>query len=100
MATLIQMDFPYEGPFGAEMATAMSDLAKSILDEPGFIWKIWTEKESEQIAGGIYLFESEETAKAYLSKHTKRLKDLGVQQINAKILDVNDELSSIDKGPT
>ena len=93
------MDFPYKGSFGKQMAEELSDMARSILDEPGFIWKIWTEKESEQVAGGIYLFESEETAKAYLNKHTKRLKDLGVQEVNAKILDVNDKLSLIDKGP-
>lgn len=30
MPVLIQVDFPYQGPYGAEMAAAMKDLAESI----------------------------------------------------------------------
>ena len=81
------------------MAEALSDLAQSICSEPGFIWKIWTENEAAQESGGIYLFESEETAKAYLIKHTERLKEFGVTEINAKIFDINTDLSAITKAP-
>ncbi len=42
MAYVLQVDFKMDGPFGDEMAGAFSDLAKSINEEPGFIWKIWT----------------------------------------------------------
>ena len=77
MPKLLQIDFPFNGPFGKEMTKVLNELALSITEEPGFIWKIWTEKESLKEAGGIYLFESEEAAGAYLKKHTARLKDLG-----------------------
>jgi hypothetical protein len=43
MKKLVQVDFPYGGSFGAEMANELKELAESIKDEPGFIWKIWTE---------------------------------------------------------
>lgn len=43
MAYLLQIDFKMKGPFGDEMAKEFSDLAKSINEEDGFIWKIWTE---------------------------------------------------------
>ncbi|WP_256473621.1 monooxygenase [Aliidiomarina quisquiliarum] len=96
---LLQVDFAFNGPFGAEMAAALTDLAASITQEPGFIWKIWTENESAQEAGGIYLFESEATAKAYLAMHSARLKNLGVTEVNGKVFDVNTPLSQITKGP-
>ena len=99
MAKLLQIDFPYSGPFGNQMAEALKDLAISISEEPGFIWKIWTENESEKEGGGIYLFENEETSKAYLEKHTARLKGFGVSEVHAKIFDVNEALSNITKGP-
>lgn len=99
MAKLLQIDFPFTGPFGAEMAEALKDLAVSITEEPGFIWKIWTENASEKDAGGIYLFKTEEAAEAYLEKHTARLKGLGVEKVHAKIFDVNPDLSKITNGP-
>jgi|SRR5690554_6559601 len=96
---LLQVDFPFNGPFGTEMAAALQELATSITQEPGFLWKIWTENETAQEAGGIYLFKSEETAKAYLAMHTARLKNLGVTEVHGKIFDVNGPLSEITKGP-
>lgn len=53
MVTILQVDFPLNGPFGNEMAQQFEDLASSINQEPGFLWKIWTENESEQEAGSI-----------------------------------------------
>ncbi|MBA6283181.1 monooxygenase, partial [Salmonella enterica subsp. enterica serovar Irumu] len=79
--TLLQIHFNFSGPFGEEMTQQLVGLAESINEEPGFIWKIWTESEKNQQAGGIYLFESEETAQAYIKKHTARLKNLGVDEV-------------------
>jgi hypothetical protein len=53
LAYLLQVDFNHEGPFGAEMVSAFTDLANSINEEKGFIWKIWTENEQSKEAGGI-----------------------------------------------
>ena len=99
MPKLLQIDFPFPGPFGDEMAAALNDLANSIAQEPGFIWKIWTENASDGQAGGIYLFEDEATANAYLKMHTERLTGFGVSGINAKVFDVNEPLSQITGGP-
>jgi len=43
MSKLVQFDFKFKGPFGDELTKAMEGLARSINEEPGFIWKIWTE---------------------------------------------------------
>ncbi|MDX9715612.1 MAG: monooxygenase [Dissulfurispiraceae bacterium] len=96
---LVQMDFKYTGPFGQEMAEAMQDLAASIAKEPGFLWKIWTENKENQEAGGIYMFADEESAKKYVAMHAARLKQFGIEQVNAKYFDVNVPLSKIDNGP-
>ncbi len=99
MKKLLQVDFDFTGPFGAEMAGAMSELAESINQEPGIIWKIWTEDKGTGKAGGIYLFESEETARSYLDMHTARLEAMGIQDIRGIIFDVNAELSAINSAP-
>ena len=93
MAKLLIIDFSYPGPFGNQMAEQLSGLANSIAEEPGFIWKTWTENESTKEAGGVYLFADEETATAYMEKHTARLKALGISDIRIKLFDVNETLS-------
>jgi hypothetical protein len=97
MSVLLQIDFPYQGPFGSEMAEAFSPLAQSIAAEKGLIWKIWTENSTTNDAGGIYLFEDEESAKSYLAMHTARLESFGVQGIRSKLFEVNIPLSHLTK---
>ncbi|MCZ8625435.1 monooxygenase [Escherichia albertii] len=97
MATLLQLHFAFNSPFGDEMAEQLKPLAESINQEPGFLWKVWTESEKNHEAGGIYLFTDEKSALAYLDKHTARLKHLGVNEVIAKVFDVNTSLSQINQ---
>ena len=99
MPVIVQFDFPFAGPFGSEMHAALKDLAVSITQEPGFLWKIWTEDANAREAGGIYLFKDRETATAYVTKHTARLGQFGVNQVRAKVFDVNPALSAVTLGP-
>ncbi|HBY9527454.1 TPA: monooxygenase [Klebsiella aerogenes] len=96
---LLQVHFAFSGPFGDEMSTQLAELAQSINQEPGFIWKIWTENRATQEAGGIYLFEDEQSAQAYAKKHAARLRQFCVQEMFYKIFDVNLPLSQINHGP-
>lgn len=99
MPILLQVDFPFHGPWGAEMTTTLQGLAESIAQEPGLLWKIWTENPETNEAGGIYLFTDRPSADAYLAMHTARLIEAGVTQVNAKLFAVNRELSKIDRAP-
>ena len=99
MLTVLQIDFPFNGPFGEEMHQAMQPLAESISQEPGLIWKIWTENAATQEAGGVYLFSDAASAQSYLEMHQTRLTASGVSGIRAKIFSVNNPLSLICKGP-
>ncbi|MFJ7684775.1 monooxygenase [Peribacillus butanolivorans] len=99
MAYILQVDFKMDGPFGNDMVEQFTELAKSINDEEGVIWKIWTEDSEAKEAGGIYLFESKESAQKYLTMHTARLKGLGIETVNGKIFEVNEGLTQINHGP-
>ncbi|MFD1707705.1 monooxygenase [Siminovitchia sediminis] len=99
MAYVLQVDFKMDGPFGDEMAAAFSDLAKSINEEEGFLWKIWTEDPEAGEAGGIYLFETRASAEKYLDMHSKRLAGFGIPEVNAKIFAVNSVLTEMTRGP-
>lgn len=99
MSYLLQVDFPYTGPWGDEMTAAMEDLAQSITEETGFIWKIWTTNEAAQEAGGIYLFQDQASAEAYLAMHTARLNGFGISSVKGKIFAVHEDLSKINRAP-
>lgn len=100
MAYVLQVDFPMDGPFGTQMAEAFKELAQSINEEAGFIWKIWTENPEAKEAGGIYLFETAETAEKYLHMHSARLAGFGISKVNGKIFAVNSALTEINHGTT
>lgn len=99
MATLLQIDFPMQGPWGEEMAEAFSGLAEVIGQAPGLRWKIWTENAAEGLSGGIYLFDDSASADAYLTEHTARLASFGITDIRAVMFDVNEGLTAINRGP-
>ena len=99
MPTLLQIDFPMDGPWGDEMTAAFGGLAEDIAATAGLRWKIWTENRETGEGGGIYLFDDPGSAAAYLEMHTKRLHGFGVSEIRAKTFDVNEGLTAIDRGP-
>ena len=99
MATLVQFDFPFSGPFGEALTAAVTELAQSIRNEPGLVWKIWTENAQTKEAGGIYVFEDEAAAKKYVQMHSERLKSFGITAFNVKMFDINEGLTRITNGP-
>lgn len=96
---LLQVDFNYPGVMGDEMSKALVELAESINEEPGFIWKIWTENTTQGLGGGVYLFDTEIDANNYLKKHTERLQGMGVTGVRAVVFDINTPLTHINRGP-
>ncbi|MCE7989086.1 MAG: monooxygenase [Caldilinea sp. CFX5] len=96
--TLLQIDFPANGPWGDAMAAAYSGLAAVIAETPGLLWKIWTEDEATRCTGGIYLFVDRPSAEAYLAIHTARLASFGITEIRAKLFAVNAPLTAVTRG--
>lgn len=96
MPVLLQMDFKATSQSSADGARAR---AESINHEPGFIWKIWTYDEKAQRPGGVYLFDSEENARKYMAMHRERMARVGAEDIRFSIVEINEELSTINHGP-
>jgi hypothetical protein len=85
----------------AELEAAWLEAAQPIADVPGLHWKVWLMNESEHEAGGIYLFESEDAAQAYLAGPiVGALKSSpAVSNISAKLFDVLESHTAITRGP-
>ena len=98
MATLLVFEFPMDGPWGDEMAGAFKGLAEDIAGEPGLIWKVWTEAPERKVAGGVYLFEDEASARADATKHSERLKSFGITDIDLREYSTHEPLSVITRG--
>ncbi|MFQ6026511.1 MAG: YdhR family protein [Dehalococcoidia bacterium] len=49
-----------------EYTQAVGPLASELAKVPGHCWTIWLMNEKDQEAGGIYLFEDEESLKGFL----------------------------------
>ena len=96
---LLQIDFPFSGPWGPALTDAMRELATDIANEEGLLWKIWTENETTGRAGGIYLFSNPTSAARYQLKHTARLQAFGIQDIAAHHFEVNEALYQLTRGP-
>ncbi|MCB4824631.1 monooxygenase [Roseicella aerolata] len=96
---LLIFDFPARPPGGPEQEAALRALAGSIAEEPGLLWKIWTESRAEGRAGGVYLFENRAAAEAYHRMHAERLGRLGITGIEATYREINAPLSRIDRAP-
>jgi len=97
---LLQVNMTFSMP-RADLERAWLGAAQPIADTPGLIWKVWVMNEAGREAGGIYLFESEDAAHAYLSgpivAALKASPDYS--NISAKLFDVLESHSAITKGP-
>ena len=96
--TVLIFDFP-NSAFGPDRAEALRPLAADIADQPGLLWKIWTEEPASGRAGGVYLFATRAAAEAYHAMHAARLAARGVTGIEATYRGVNETLSLIDRAP-
>jgi hypothetical protein len=98
MAVVFQVDFPKDGPFGEESFKEMKEVAENIAAHPGLIWKIWTENAETKEAGGVYLFETMESARAYFKVYEPELRGAGFD-IRPRFFQINERLTEITRGP-
>jgi hypothetical protein len=97
---ILQINFKFSiSP--AELAEGFAPLAEPIAQVPGLRWKIWSLNEVESEFGGIYLFDDEASANAYLSGPiiAEVSKHPALSDISAKQFDVIDTFSAITRAP-
>lgn len=97
---LLQLNFRFNVP-AADCEAAVAPLADQYAAVPGLRWKIWILNEAESEAGGIYLFEDEESLKGLLDSPLTAqvaghpaLSDFGIKQF-----DVMEEVTATTRGP-
>ena len=97
---ILQVNMKFSIP-RVDLETAWLPVAQPIADVPGLLWKVWLMNEVEHEAGGIYLFESEAAAQAYLAGPiVAALKASPVlSNISAKLFDVLESHTAITRGP-
>jgi hypothetical protein len=97
---MLQVNLKFSIP-RAQLEAAWLDHAPPIADQPGLVWKIWLMNEKEREAAGIYLFESEAAAQAYLDGPLVAAlkKSPVVNNISMKLFDVAEKHSAITRGP-
>ena len=85
----------------AEYGKICESVAQAIADMPGLVWKVWLLNEQDGEAGGIYLFEDEQSLGAYLSSpiigQIKSLPQL--REIRVKCFETIPEVTAVTRGP-
>jgi len=99
---LLQVNYRRErGQEDHEQADHLLGAAEKISGLPGLQWKLWIYEDSQGAAGGIYLFDTEEHARAWgdeaMPASLGRLP--GVGGIEARYFDVDERLSAITRAP-
>jgi len=84
-----------------EFESGFNSVASQIAQVPGLRWKIWLVNEAESHGGGIYLFDDEGSARAYLNgpivaalKSSPVLSELTVNSFS-----VLEEPTAVTRGP-
>ena len=97
---ILQINFKLNVP-SAEYRKIVKSVVQAIADVPGLVWKVWLLNEQDREAGGIYLFQDEQSLAAYLSgpiiRQIKGLPQLC--EISAKRFATIPELTVVTRGP-
>ena len=96
-AKILQINYKLNGP-RAEYERENLPYARPIADLPGLRWKVWIINEAQSEAGGIYLFDDDAAAQAFLDGPIiAEMK--GDPTLSIKAFDVIADLTAITRGP-
>jgi hypothetical protein len=99
-ATILQINYKLNMPKADYLARA-SQVAQPIAAVAGLQWKIWLVNETEGEAGGIYLFDSPESAQHFLEGPIIATLKANPQfsDVTAKLFEAAEAVSQITRGP-
>lgn len=97
---IVQINFTFSGS-RAEYEQANLPWAGPIAEVPGLRWKIWLMDDVQHAAGGLYLFDDDAAALAFLNGPIVAAvgNDPSLSDISVKPFDVIEELTAITHGP-
>ena len=95
----LQVNFKYNVPIEPLMEGTLKS-ADEIAAKPGLRWKIWIYNDETKEAGGLYLFEDDASADAYIEWLTAALERNPVaSDITVRKFDINEAATAITRGP-
>ncbi len=96
-ATIVQINYRLNAPRPAYEQENIA-YAQPIADLPGLRWKVWIINEAEREAGGIYLFDDDTAAQAFLGGPIiAEMKE--DPTLSIKTFDVIADLTAVTRGP-
>ena len=97
---IMQLNFKFSVS-GEEYKQAVAPLADEIAAVPGLRWKIWIFNEAESEAGGIHLFDDENSVNTYLEGATAAqvINHPALSDFSVKQFDVMEDVTVITRGP-
>jgi hypothetical protein len=97
---ILQINFKYNVP-RAEYEKAVAPMADPISKVDGLKWKVWILNEKESESSGVYLFESEAAANAYLQGPlvAQITSHPALSSFVVKQFDVMPDVTKVTKGP-
>jgi len=95
---LIEFNYSFSKEEYEEAATQLAPLFAELT---GLRWKIWIMNEAESLAGGIYMFEDEDSVQDYLNGPlAAQVKSHpSLSNLTAKVFQVMAEPSAVTRGP-
>lgn len=77
------------------------EIAKPFVDMQGLKWKIWIDEPTDQLSGGIYLFETRADAEAYLNGPiVARMKaNNALADLSFRVFEIREHVSRLTRAP-
>ncbi len=99
-ATILQLNLNFSVS-SEDYEHVVSALVEDFAKVDGLRWKVWLMNKDESEAGGIYLFENKDSAKAFLSGPLAKQVSShpALSNLSVKTFDVMDKLTSVTRGP-
>jgi hypothetical protein len=86
---------------GAQYKKTYESAASVLAAVPGLVWKVWIVNDQEHETGGIYLFDSEASMKAFMDGEivASVMANSNFSDFSVKTFDIIEDLSAITRGP-
>jgi len=84
-----------------EQARGFLAAAEKIAGLPGLVWKLWAYDDSDHVAESVYLFETDDLARAWGDGPMKAAlgSHPGISNIEVRYYDVDEQLSEVTRAP-
>lgn len=94
---IVRISFRYRGSY-AQFEPHLDGFVAQLQGVSGLLWKIWTYDESRACGAGLYLFASEQDARAYLAFMLPQMRQMCLD-VEGEVLDFHERATEGTRGP-